>query len=449
MAASGKLAGWALGLRLADIPRPVRDAVGRHVMDALGCGLAARRTGLALPSLSVAAALGGPEEATVIGGGRLASPNAALANGVLMHALDFDDTHAEALVHVTTAVLPAALAVAEERDAGGEEFLLALVAGMEVAIRLGLAVRHGFHSHGFHASGVCGAFASTLAAARLMSLDEKTTENALGIAGSFASGSLEFLADGTSTKQIHPGWAAHGGILAARLAAAGATGPATILEGGNGLFRSYTGQTVDAERITGTLGRTWETGRITIKPYPACQLSHASLDALRETGVRADEVESVTLLVPADSVPIVCEPAATKLVPRTAYEAKFSLQWCAATLLVDGRLGIDSFEPGRLARPEVLDLATRIAYLSDDTGLAAAAAGGKAEVRLRNGSTRNGEVSVSRGGPERPLTLDQLMEKFRLNAAGYEEVAQMTLDIPSLARVRDLGRALGAAVRAS
>ena len=444
MAATRQLADWALTLRIADVPGPIRDAVGRHVTDALGCGLAAGRIGLALPALSVATALGGPAEATVIGGGRLASPNAALANGVLMHSLDFDDTHAEALVHVTTAVLPAALAVAEERDAGGEEFLLALVAGMEVAIRLGMAVRHGFHSHGFHASSVCGAFASALAAARLMGLDAGTTENALGIAGSFASGSLEFLADGTSTKQIHPGWAAHGGILAARLAAAGATGPATILEGENGLFRSYTGQSVDAPRITGTLGSTWETGRITIKPYPACQLSHASLDALRETGVSADEVESVSFLVPADSVPIVCEPAAAKLVPRSPYEAKFSLQWCAATLLVDGRLGIDSFEPGRLARPEVLDLATRITYGADDSGVAAAAAGGRAHLRLRDGSTRTAEVKFSRGGPENPLTLEQVMEKFRLNAAGHEEVARMTLDIASLTRVRDLGRALGA-----
>jgi len=378
----------------------------------------------------------------VIGGGRAPAPNAALANGTLIHALDFDDTHAESLVHVTVAVLPAALAVAEECSASGADLLTAVITGMEVVTRLGAAVRHGFHARGFHATSVCGTFASALAAARLYDFDEDAAVCAMGIAGSFAAGSLEFLAGGSTTKQLHPGWAAHSGVLAARLAAAGQSGPETILEGAAGLFRSYVGQAVEVERLTYGLGDRWETAAITIKPYPACQLSHASLDALQTINMQASEVGSVRFRVPEETAEIVCRPEAAKLSPRTPYDAKFSLPWCAAALLVHGGLGTESFEPGRIRQPEVLDLAARVGYETYNPRVAAAEAPGRAEVTLRDGATRVGEVAGSRGGPDDPLSEEQLLEKFRLNAGpGHEALARKTLDLealPSVAELADL-----------
>ena len=439
MRASRELARWGLGVRLPDVPAAVRHTACRHVLDALGCGLAARRFGQAGPALNVALQLGGPPEATVIGGGRAAAPNAALANGTLIHALDFDDTHAESLVHVTVAVLPAALAVAEECSTSGADLLTAVIAGMEVVTRLGAAVRHGFHARGFHATSVCGTFASALAAARLYDLGEDAAVRALGIAGSFAAGSLEFLADGSTTKQLHPGWAAHSGVLAARLAAAGQSGPETIFEGAAGLFRSYVGQAVEAERLTNGLGDRWETAAVTIKPYPACQLSHASLDALQTIKVQASEVGSIRFRVPEEAAEIICRPEAAKRCPRTPYDAKFSLPWCAAALLVHGGLGIESFEPDRIRQPEVLDLAGQVGYETYDPGVAAADAPGRAEVTLRDGATRVGEVAGSRGGPEHPLSEEQLLEKFQLNVGpGHEALARRTLGLESLGSVAEL-----------
>jgi 2-methylcitrate dehydratase PrpD len=449
MSAARELAGWALRLDLSEVPTPVRRAACRHALDAVGCALGARRFGEAQAARSVAAALGGPPEATVIGGGRGGAPAVALANGALMHALDFDDTHAESLVHSTVAVLPAALAAAEERNALGPELLVAVIAGIEVVTRLGAAVRHGFHARGFHATSVCGTFASALVAARLYGLDEDTAVQALGIAGSFAAGSLEFLAGGSSTKQLHPGWSAHAGLLAARLAAAGASGPETIFEGSSGLYRAYTGETVAPARLSDGLGQRWETARVTVKPYPACQLSHASLDALRETGVSASEVASMRFRLPEETADIVCRPEALKLHPRTPYEAKFSLPWCAAALLVDGALGTESFAPGRIERPQVLELAARIGYEAYQPGVAAAAAPGRAEVALRDGSTRRGEVATSRGGPDNPLSEEQLLEKFRLNAGGGRAAAaRMLLDLEGLGPVAELGAQLAEKVGA-
>jgi 2-methylcitrate dehydratase PrpD len=440
--ASRRLARWALGLRLDDIPAPVRAAARRHILDALGCGLGARRFGEAGPVLRVAERLGGPAEATVIGGARTGAATAALANGALMHALDFDDTHAGSLVHATVAVLPAALAASEEAGTSGADLLVAVVAGIEAATRLGAAVPHGFHAHGFHATSVCGTFASALACARLQGSGEDAAVNALGIAGSFASGSLEFLADGSSTKQLHPGWAAHAGLVAARLAAAGATGPQTILEGESGLYRSFLGRTVEAAQLVDGLGSRWETGRITIKPYPACQLSHASLDAARSLGVEARDVAGLHFRLPEEAAAIVCRPEAAKLHPRSPYEAKFSLQWCAAALLIDGALGTESFAPGRIERPDVLALAARVGYEAYDPGRPAASAGGEVTATLRDGGTRRAEVAASRGGPENPLGEAEVLEKFRLNAGpGHDALVEAVLGLealPSAARLSAL-----------
>ncbi len=400
--------------------------------------------GEAEPALAIAVGLGGPCEATVIGGDRTGAPSAALANGSLIHALDFDDTHADSLVHATVAVLPAALAAAEERETSGQQLLIAVIAGIEAVTRLGAAVPHGFHARGFHATSVCGTFASALAVSRLYGLNESAAVNALGIAGSFAAGSLEFLADGSSTKQLHPGWSAHSGLIASRLAAAGATGPATIFEGESGLYRAYVGRSVDAARLVTALGERWETERLTIKPYPACQLSHASLDALREAGVRAADVASIHFRLPDDAAAIVCSPESAKLHPRTPYEAKFSLQWCTAALLLDGTLGLESFAPGRIQEESILELAARVTFETYEPGVPAAAAGGRVEVSFRDGTTRTGAVSGSRGGPDHPLSDEQLLEKFQLNAgSGYERLAEAVLALDSLTSVTELTAQLG------
>ena len=441
--ASERFVRWAWALDFGDLPGDVRDAACRHTLDGLGTALAASRLGTAPYATTVADQIGGPPEASIVDGGRVAAPVAALANGILVHALDYDDTHAESRVHPTAAVVPAALAAAEHAGASGAEYLTACVAGYELVTRLGAAVRHGFHTRGFHATSVCGVFSSALVGARLWNLRAETAVAALGIAGSFASGSLQFLQDGSATKQLHPGWAAHAGLMAVRLALAGASGPAQILEGENGFFRAYAGQDVGPEVVVADLGHRWETTRVTLKPYPACQLSHASLDALRLLRDRIgplDAVEEVTFEMPIESVPIVCEPFEMKLRPRTAYDAKFSLQWCAATLLIDGRLDVESFAEDRLARPEVLRLAARVRHRAYTSGVVAASAPGRVSVRRRGRTDERAEVPASTGSPESPLSDAQLRAKFVENVGDPSRAREIAEMVFGLEDVDDVGK---------
>ncbi|MFD0475548.1 MmgE/PrpD family protein [Nonomuraea thailandensis] len=351
---AGTLAGWALGLTLDAVPARARLAAIRHLLDGFGCAVAGGPH--AAPAVEVALGLGGPPEATVIGTRhRVGAPAAALANGTLVHALDFDDTHAGGLVHATAPVLPAAFAVGEETGASGGEVLVAALAGYEAICRLGAAVPHGFHARGLHATSACGVLAAALVAARLYGLTPPQAVHALGIAGSQAGGLLEFLSTGADTKRLHPGLAAHAGILAARLARAGATGPGTVLEGEHGLYGALLGRA--GVRPAAGLGEVWEVSRITIKPYPACQLLHAALDAAATLGT-PDAVESVVAEVHPDAAAIVCGPGKER--PRTSYEAKFSLPWSVAAMLLDGEVSVRTYE--RVERPEVVALAGRITH---------------------------------------------------------------------------------------
>ncbi|MGH9109630.1 MAG: MmgE/PrpD family protein [Acidimicrobiales bacterium] len=454
--AAVRFAEWATSLRADALPAAVRRAAACHALDAVGTALAAARLGAGEASVAVARSFPAPEGATVLGSThKVATPFAALANGTLIHALDYDDTHAGALVHPSAVVLPVALAVGEERRLGGRDVLTAAVAGIELMTRLGAAVPHGFHRRGIHATSACGVFAAALVASMLLGLTEDEAVSALGIAGSQAAGSLEFLHTGSDTKTLHPGLAAMSGIVAARLAAAGAQGPASVFEGENGFFQAYTGQRVAASDLVQGLGSRWETPAVGIKAYPACQLSHASLDALArlvaEDGDPAgraplsDRVRHVCFRVPEDSVPIVCEPAGDKRRPRTPYEAKFSLPWCAGTLLVDGRIDLDSFAPDRLGRPDVAVVADVVSHVVTRPGVPAADASGEVEVRLDDGTVLRSSVAGARGTAANPLAADDVVEKFVANTGhhpGAAAVARLLLDLD---QVDEIGAVVAAA----
>ena len=450
MTVAAELADWIVGLRLDDIPTEVRHTASRHLLDGLGTGLAAVREGAAEPAVTVAVGLGGPPESTILGGRHKGSaPAAAFATGSLVHALDFDDTHAGGLVHATAGVLPAALAVGEQIGVSGAEVLTAAVAGYEVVCRLAAAAPHGFHARGLHATSVCGVLAAAAVAGRLSGFDAPRLVDALGIAGSSAGGLLEFLHTGSSTKQLHPGLAGSAGIVAARLAAAGASGPDTVLEGGYGIFAALAGRTdVDAKSVLDGLGETWETTRITVKPYPACQLLHASIDAA--LALPPLDVASVLADLHPDAVSMVAQPRSTKVRPRTPYEAKFSLPWSVAAALVDGRVDLHTYTHGRLDRAEVTDLADRVAVRVVPSALPAADAPGRLVVTSTDGSETVAEVAHSGGGPQRPLSDEDLIAKAVANAGGpspaVEVLVRATLDLagqPDLTRLLDAAAAIG------
>ena len=303
--------------------------------------------------------------------------------------------------------------------------LVAAVFGYEVVCRVAMASPHGFHARGLHATQVGGVFSSAAVMAKLGGCDIDTTVNALGIAGSSAGGLLEFLTTGASTKQLHPGGASLYGQLAVRLAAAGATGPETVLEGPHGVYAALCARPADIDGITAELGQRWETTRIGIKPYPSCQLMHVSLDATRQVLDRIpspDDVASIVAQVHPDTAPTVCEPVDRKVAPRTSYDAKFSLPWSIAALIVDGDVGVPTYELDSVLRPEVAALSAKVrSELTDDSpagGIVAADAPGHVEVTLADGTVLVGEVARSAGGPDNPLSDDPLLAKFHGNCGG-------------------------------
>ncbi|MCF2526492.1 MmgE/PrpD family protein [Yinghuangia soli] len=442
MSIATRFALWGLGLGNDNTPDEVRDAACRHLLDGVGNAVAAVRLGAAEPALAVAAALGGPRKASVIGssGPRISAPAAALANGTLVHALDFDDTHPGGLVHATAPVLPAAFAVGQEMRASGSEVLLAAVAGMEAVCRIAAAAPHAFHARGLHATGMAGVFAAALTSARLMRLDVARTVNALGIAGSSAGGLLEFLNTGSSTKQLHPGMAAANGILAARLAAAGATGPDTVFEGEFGFYRAHADRTLSPHQLLGGLGERWELLDLVVKPYPCCQLIHASLNAgaavverMAEAGLQAADIESIKATVPKEALPLVCAP--DKAYPRTVYEAKFSLAWSLAAMLTDGSVGVDTYSEGCTRRTQLSTLAQRVRFVTARGSGPAAAEPGRLTVRFRGGRQLRVEEPAAKA-----VTDTALMAKFHANTGGITpESQQLAAQLRALGTVRVLG----------
>jgi 2-methylcitrate dehydratase PrpD len=420
--AAERLAAFATGLAYEAIPADVVETAKLHLLDTLGCGLAAHGLDVATAGRAVAAGMGGTPEATVIGlGQRLPAAQAALANAMLCHGLDFDDTHADAVCHVSVVVGPAALAVGEARRAPGRDVVAALVGGSEIVARLGMAAGGRFHRRGFHPTGVCGIFGAAAAAARLDGLDADAVVRALGIAGSLASGLLAFLEDGAPTKPVHPGWAAHGAVMAARMVAHGAAGPAAVLEGRFGLYDAFVGRDgLDLERELADLGARWETRRIACKPYPACHYMHGVLGAAEQaTGgqaLAADEIAEVVVTVPEASVPIVLEPAAAKAAPRTEYEGKFSLPYSTAAMLVHGSVGVATYTEKAIGDPAVLGVARRVRYEIRPYPTAARAFPGGIRIRLRDGRTLAADCPHQKGAPENPLSPAEVVAKFRANA---------------------------------
>jgi len=451
---STDLAEWAATVTLEQIPGSVRSAASRSILDSVGTAIAARRLGRASAPWQVAHSLGGPAEARPLtGADAISAPAATLATGALVHALDFDDTHPVALVHPTAVSLPAALCVGQQQSASGCEVFVATVVGLEVVCRLGAASPHGFHARGLHATAVAGTLSSALVTARLMGLSVQQMIDALGIAGSASGGLLEFLDTPADTKSLHPGSAGMNGVLAARLSAAGATGPSSVIEGRRGLYAALSARDVDTRSVTRDLGTGWVFPATGIKPYPSCQLMHVALDAVAQALVQTHGTEgvcqvgnvaSVEVDVHIDSVPIVCPTRGGGAVPSSEYAAKFDLPWSVAALIADGEISVSTYSTTSVARKEIAELATRVRVIPIDTSGNAADAPGRAVVRFTDGSSAEASVTGSRGSRARPMSDSDVYAKFVSNCGDQPQTAELAdrilqlVDEPGLSAVLEL-----------
>jgi 2-methylcitrate dehydratase PrpD len=268
---SEKMADFVSDLNFVDIPRDVLEKSKQLVLDTLGVALAAVDETFTKSMLDVAKSMSGPGESSVWGRSeKLPAANAALVNGTMAHGLDFDDMHRAASSHMSVVVVPTALAVAEQKKISGGKIIAAIVAGYEIGARIGLAALGKLLLRGWHPTAVFGTFSAATVAAKLMGLTPRQTVLAMGIAGSQASGLAQWIEEGSWTKRMHPGWAAHSGIIASLLARTGYDAPRKIFEGGQGLYRAFLRDgNYSLEKLTDQLGKRWETRQICIKMYPA------------------------------------------------------------------------------------------------------------------------------------------------------------------------------------
>jgi 2-methylcitrate dehydratase PrpD len=390
-------------------------------LDTLGVALASSTMDFGAMVTRVAEKLGGARQSLLLGSSiRVAAANAVIANGTLAHGLDYDDTLEGAIVHTGACAWMTALAVGEETGADGKAVLEAAIAGTEVLCKVGLVAPGKFHARGFHPTAICSTFGAAAAAGKLYGLTAQQWVDAFGLCGSQSSGIIEYLADGTWTKRLHPGWSAHGGVIAALLAREGFRGPAKVFEGTHGFFSAFGGSDEYRYEKILELGQLWETPRLTFKSYPCGSISHPYMDcALRikqKYSPAPDEIGEIVCRTAEGPVHRLWEPLADKQKPVSSYGAKFSLPYSIAVVLVHGRAGLDEFTEEAIRDPAVLSLAGKVRYVLDPTIDYPRHFSGHVKVLMKDGRLLEENQPHPRGGFENPLPPAEIEEKFRANA---------------------------------
>jgi len=447
---SAACVGFATRFQLDSAPAAAREQGKKLLLDWLGCAI----RGSVLPQAgcikAYTALMGGNGQARIIG---RAAPDsvyhAALANGYFGHIIEMDDVDKTSITHPGTVVIPAALAAGEWQGRSGAELLAAVIAGYEVMLRIGAAVTPA-HYKIFHTTATTGVFGSAVAAGRMLGLDQEQMTWALGNAGSLSSGLWEFLQDGAMSKFLHAGHASASGVLTACLARTGFTGASRILEGRQGFFAGYAGQTIDPA-LFADFGARFRTASVSIKPYPCCRHTHSAIDCARQlhgrTGPLADIAE----------VRLATYQAATQVAnnehPADARAAQFSLKYTLARTLKTGRIALADFDDQARADPEVRSLMARTTVTVDPAidALTPGAWPARVTVLLADGRELEAYVENPKGDPENALGWQEVKEKFGLlvdgilPAAAAREVIAMCEGLEQLGACADILRTVNEA----
>ena len=440
MSGAGIIADFAARTMRDGVPQEVLNAARLHFLDAIGVGIAAS-TVADNATWSQAATSGG---ASLLGGGAAEAGAAAMINGALIHALEYDDTHIGSVVHGSAVAAPLALAVSQLCAASGRDLIRAYIITWEVAIRIGLAGPGAFQEKGFQVTSVGGAIGAAAAAAQILGLDRQQTICAIGIAGGQASGTLAFLADGAMSKALNPGWAARTGIEAARLALAGMTGPATVLESRFGVMSNFGHGASQLDDNLFNLGNDWFLREAAFKLYPCCHYIHPFLETVEQImaeGVTAADIVDLTAFVPPPAAPLVCEPWERRQEPASGYDGKWGLAYCMALMFLHGRVDVASFETPPLA--DVISLARKMTWQPMQNHGFPKRFAAQIDVRTAQGTVSAGVPQV-RGAPDRPVDRSDIVAKFtgnasrRLDAARVQQLMDIILNIDMMADTEDL-----------
>lgn len=398
-------------------PEAARHMCWRLAVDIVGLAIAARNEDY------VQAVIGstvGDGPATAFGHKRQFSLyDAALINGVAAHGEDFDDTFEGGPVHAGAVVVPAILALAQARGLEPRATVRGIAVGAELMCRLSLVAPQAIHKAGFHPTAVIGALAAAGGACAALDLDETRFASALGVAGSLASGIIEYLADGSWTKRLHAGAAAQAGLRAALLAEHGFVGPQTVLEGSHGFFKAFApSRQPDFASLLDGLGASWIMEQIAFKPYACGTMTQPFVDCaieLAKAGVKAEEIDRIVCRVGEGTVHRLWEPLALKRSPPNGYAAKFSTPYCVAVGFLDGAAGLEQFTDARAADPGVRALAANVGYEVDPDDEYPRNFTGTIIATLKDGRVLEFRKRHMRGGAREPLGDDELLAKFRAN----------------------------------
>lgn len=417
-----RISTFADQLVFEDLPADVVERSKYFMLDCVGIAYASTAFDFAPKALAALSSLGGGDHPVIGYNQRLNLRDATMLNGILVHGLDYDDTHTGAVCHASASAFPTALGAAAANGLTGKDLLLGYVMAIEVSTRIGLAANGEFHNIGFHPTGLTGAFGSAVAAARLFGCNAEGITMAQGIAGSTAGGIMEFLDDGSWTKRAHPGHAAATAMSSAAFARQGWQAPAAVYEGRFGVFNTHIQSgNFDLAACTKGLGEEWEVLNNAIKPYPACHFTHAFADAalelVKEHDLHPADIESMNCLIHPTPAGIVCEPPENKLVPKSDYDAKFSLPFVVAATVSRRGFGLGELQPEALADREILDLAAKVGYADDPESGFPKHFSGELIINTTDGRELRHREQVNRGADQRPLSGDEISMKFHENMA--------------------------------
>lgn len=427
-----ELAEFALALRFEDLPPDVVARSRTIALDTFGVGLAGASMPWSHAFRATAMRLAGPPEATICGfGDRVGAVPAALANGGIGHANDYDEYYAFGPLH-PAACLWTALALGESRRLSGRELLTSLVLGYDITVRIAEAFFSGplgeraFSTRGFQAQALCGVFASALQASAILGLSREQAANAVGIAATYPGGTIEFLADGSDTKRLLPGKACAQGIEATYLAAEGLRGPHSALEGKRGFFGAY-GQDVRPDVVTRDLGATFAVRHSVLKPYPVMGGNTAAIDSvldlMRTHGLRSDDVKRVVVHTRSHFLAYSGSfygDASERYRPTTRFSAEMSLPFAIGCAIARGGVDFDSFADDAREDPQILASAAKVEVVADTEldrqSRFESFTGSAVTIETSTGACLKSRRSAPRGSSGEPLTADQVREKFHRNA---------------------------------
>jgi len=413
-----EFSGWASKLKTQDIPSDIQEVLNFLVKDISGVIVAARNEDYIQSLIKTYSNTGN----TIALGHKNVFDvfSSSIICGTAAHGEDFDDTFEGNPIHVGATMVSTFLSAGQFFKLNGEQILKGMAIGAELICRMALVSPTAMHKQGFHPTAICSVFGATVGLGAVLGLNQKQLSSALGVAGSMSSGIIEYLAEGTWTKRIHPGWAASSGIHAALLGRSDFLGPRTVFEGTHGFFKAFTIKEIekDFSHLIEGLGTRWECKNLAFKPYACGTMAQPFVDCaiqLRKQISDLSQIKSIKAKVGEGTVHRLWEPRAEKNNPSTPYSAKFSVPYCVAVTLVKGGAGLEEFNETNIKDPEILKIANLMTYEIDPNDEYPKNYTGTLIVETVDGKTIEANQPCFRGGKKQPLTKDDFDSKFNKN----------------------------------